>query len=186
MIPPGVLTTTTTRGNQEAVTCGLDFKVVLENYLFLRLYSIDFDTALAGVRLLRQHTGSDLQTPLIRDIAVTYARPFSENRGVEQAKHCLRIKYVPKNARALHKTLISLRNKQFAHTDIEFRAPKVVRWGTTENPWYPMSFRSFDSSLLVRRLSEIETLIEGVSVKVKEEMRILENLFGDQRGLPGG
>ena len=92
-----------------------------EKYCFLRLYSIDLDTALHTIKVLRRYKRPDVRYPLLRDIAVTYAHPFSGNEGdhIHNDRLSSR-KHVPKHLRKLHDELIRLRQEQFAHTDLKF------------------------------------------------------------------
>lgn len=141
-----------------------------ETYGFLRLYSIDLDTTVKAIPVLRRYKRGDVQVALLRDIAVTYARPFSINRGILIPRHQLSLIHVPKSARAIHKELIDLRNSQFAHTDLRFHDPKVANFGTKQKPWYPMSFKCFDYRRLLDRLSEVEALVKAVEKSVNAEI----------------
>jgi len=148
-----------------------------ESYCFLRLYSIDFNTAAHAIVTLKRYRKADVQVALLRDIAVTYARPFSFNRGNEHAKHQLSLEHVPRAARDLHRRLLELRNSQFAHTDLKFLNPKVARFGTREKPWYPMSFKSVDYLGLLRQLPAIKALIQAIEESVNAEVRTYEQRF---------
>ncbi len=148
-----------------------------ETYCFLRLYSIDLDTAANTIPVLRRYKRGDVQVALLRDFAVTYARPFSVNRGNRIPKHQLSVTHVPRSARALHKELIDLRNSQLAHTDLTFHDPKVARFGTKQKPWYAMSFKSFDYRRLLGRLAEIEALVRTVEQSVNAEVQRYEERF---------
>ena len=160
-----------------AVTCATQFgltqaldarmkPIEFETYCFLRLYSVDLDTALKAIPVLRRYRRGDVQVALLRDIAVTYARPFSLNRGKLINKHQLPIKHVPLKFRPLHARLIQLRNSQFAHSDLKFHNPKVANLGTSSNPLYAMSLKSFDYGLLLRELPDISQLIKSVANSV--------------------
>lgn len=146
-----------------------------EAYRFLRLYSIDLDTAVKAIRLLRRYKRDDVQAALLRDAAVIYSRPFSGNRGILIPIHRLSLNHVPKDSRLMHKELIDLRNSQVAHTDLRFHGPKVARWGTTQKPWYPMSFKSFDHRRLLNRLSKMEALFRAVEKSVNAEVKQYED-----------
>lgn len=152
-------------------------KAEFENYCFLRLYASDLNTAIHAIATLKRYRKADVQVALLRDIAVTYARPFSINRGNEHRKHNLDPKHVPSHAMALHEHLLKLRNSQFAHTDLTFHNPKVAKFGTKENPWYPMSLKSFDYRGLLRRVPEIRALIKAVEENLKTEIRRYEQRF---------
>ena len=47
-------------------------------------------------------------------IVTLYGRPFSDNKRIGKIDH----KIVPEEFKSLHSTLIELRNKAFAHTDV--------------------------------------------------------------------
>lgn len=155
------------RGHMDAVT--------FERYCFLRLYAIDLDTALHTVKILRRYKCADVQYPLLRDIAVTYARPFSGNDGEHISRHCLSSrKHIPKVMRELHTELLRLRKEQFAHTDLKFYRPKVAKFHGKTNPWFPMSFKGYDYGALLKRLPQIETLIRAVESSVQAEIASYE------------
>jgi len=81
-----------------------------ELYYFLRMYSIDLDTALHTVKMLRRYKRPDIQSVLLRDVAVCYIRPFSGNKGEHTSSHILRSSmHVPKSMRQLHRELYDLR-----------------------------------------------------------------------------
>jgi hypothetical protein len=134
-----------------------------EKYCFFRLYSIDLDTALHTIRVMRRYKRQDVLVPLLRDVAVTYARPFSVNRGKEISKHQISSKsHVPKPNRPLHDELVRLRMEQFAHTDLQYYRPRVAKFSGRTKPWYPMSFKGYDYAGLLGRIAEIEELIVAV------------------------
>lgn len=142
-----------------------------EKYSFLRLYAIDLDTALYTIKTLRRYKRTDVQYPLLRDIAVTYVRPFSGNKGESGAKDQLSSrKYVPKPMISLHKELVRVRMEQFAHTDLKFYHPKVTKFRDAPNPWFPMALKSYDYGILLKQLSKIEELVRAVESNVQAEI----------------
>lgn len=146
-----------------------------ERYCFLRLYAIDLDTALHTIKVLRSCKRADVQHPLLRDIAVTYARPFSGNKGEKIRKHELSSKsHVPKTARKLHNELVRLRMEQLAHTDIKFYRPKVAKLKNAGKPWFPMSFKGYDYEGLLGQISEIEELVREVERSIQSELASYE------------
>ncbi|RYG88452.1 MAG: hypothetical protein EON58_19980 [Alphaproteobacteria bacterium] len=137
-----------------------------EQYCFLRLYSVDLDTAAKAIPILRRYRRNDVRFALLRDIAVIYSRPFSVNRGKLIKKHVLSLKHVPSSLRPLHDRLLKLRNTQFAHTDLDFNSPKVMRLGTEGRPIYAMSLKSVDYAQLLTHDSDISRLINAVAASV--------------------
>jgi len=148
-----------------------------EKYCFLRLHSIDMDTAYHTIKMIKRYKRDDIKVALLRDIAVTYARPFTGNKGIKISKHFLSESHVPKQFKSLHKKLLELRNRQFAHTDFRFHKPKVMRWSGDTGKAYPMSFKSFDYLGLLRQLPEIEKLIKAVESSINKEAKQYESCF---------
>jgi len=148
-----------------------------EKYQFLRLYSIDLDTALHTFRVLKRYRRDDVRFIILRDIAIAYARPFSANKGNFIPTDTLQQKHVPPASRALHKELLRLRNEQFAHTDLKFYNPKVARFGSETKKWYPMSFKGYDYNALLQQIDEIEHLIRAVEQSVNAEITKCEHAF---------
>jgi len=148
-----------------------------ETYYFLRLYSIDFNAAANTARMIKRYKRGDVVSALLRELAVSYARPFSVNKGKLFPKHQLSLVYVPKASRSLHSELLELRQHQFAHTDLNFHSPKISRLITKGEPIYPMSFKSFDYQALLRQLPAIETLINEVALNVNAKIKQYEQGF---------
>jgi hypothetical protein len=153
-------------------------KVAFERYCFLRLYSIDLDTALQSIKVIRRYKRADVLYPLLRDIAVTYARPFSGNNGEHIRSHTLSLRnHVPSLSRGLHNELIRLRMQQFAHTDIKFYRPKVAKFQGAKAPWFPMAFKGYDYGALLGQLTQIEELIREVGQSIRSELASFERNF---------
>lgn len=149
-----------------------------EQYLFLRLYAIDLNTALGTIKVLRRYEANEVKYPLLRDITVTYARPFSMNKGDKITKHVLSAKkYVPKNMKSLHEELLSVRMQQFAHTDLNYYGPTLAKFTGKPRSTFPMALRGHDYAKLLRTLPEIEKLIKAVEYNIHAELRINEEAF---------
>ena len=150
---------------------------ISEQYYFLRLYSIDMNTAREAIKVLRRYRKKDVQYALLRDITVTYARPFSTNKGDTIKKHKLKMKHVPKNMRELHNELLRVRMQQFAHTDLTYYNPKLARFSTKPKSPVVMAFKGYDYARLLRKLPDIEKLIKAVEYSIHKELREYERNF---------
>lgn len=134
-----------------------------EQYLFYRLYSNDLVLALSTIRILKRYRRNDVLCALLRDIVVSYVRPFSTNQG-KRGKHILRTKnIVPATMLSLHEELVNLRMRQFAHTDMIEHDPKTVLWAGGA---YYMSFKAVDYDTLLSKINDIERLVRAVAVSV--------------------
>lgn len=137
-------------------------KNILEKYKFLRLYDMDFESALWTLKVLRRYKKKDVRYALIRDVIVTYSRPFTESKGFDIGKDFCSVKFDSNDMEKLHDDLLRLRKKLFAHTDLTFKNPKVTNWSTDTCKRFPMSFKGFDYKTLEDKLPEIKRLIECV------------------------
>lgn len=141
------------------------------------MYSIDLNTALHSIKVLRRYKRPDVQYALLRDLTVTYVRPFSGNK-VDQGnkrKHMLTTKKrVPKHLLPLHKELERLRMQQFAHTDLSYYKPRAVGISFVPSGAYGMSFKGYDYAALLRKLPQIEELIRAVEKSVNAEIAVYE------------
>ena len=149
----------------------------LEKYYFYRLYSIDFDSTKHALRVLKRYSCKDVRYCLLRDIVVSYVRPFSINKGKNIPKHTLTKKVVPKELHPLHDELVDLRNQLFAHTDYEYIRPKAANFSTPTRKWSPMSFRAFDYNKIDSRIAEIEFLVAEVEKNLQDKINKIEATF---------
>ena len=150
-----------------------------ENYRFLRLYSIDLEMARQSCDLIARQDALDVRYCLLRDLVVSYARPFSSNRGRVFKRHRLeKGEVVPIAMRPLHAELLALRDQAFAHTDHDFRNPQIARWPRSSGgATYGMSFRNPAYDTLIVRLQEIRDLATAVEQRVNALARDFELTF---------
>ena len=148
----------------------------LEKYAFLRLYEHDLEMALQTLKVFRRCRNQEVKCALLRDITVTYCRPFSESKGNNFKKHHFNLnKFESETMKNLHEKIIGLRNSLFAHTDLHFKNPKIANWSTDEKKWFPMSFTGFDYTQLEDKISEIELLIKYSRQQLLIKMKKLED-----------
>ena len=145
-----------------------------EHYKFYRLYDMDFDSALHTLKILKRYKRLDIRNALLRDITVTYARPFFGNKGDNISNHILSLKFIPSRQRNLHNELMNLRKQLFAHTDLTYRNPRIANWSSGQRRWFPMSFRGYDYSSLDKRMDEIESLISSVQDELRKKIKEIE------------
>lgn len=149
-----------------------------ENYRFLRLYSIDLEMAKQSCDLLARQDALELRYCILRDLVVTYSRPFSKNRGQVFSRHRLEDEVVPIAMQPLHAELLTLRDQAFAHTDHDFRSPQIARWPRSSGgATYAMSFRNPVYDKLNMRLQEIRDLVVAVEQRVNAMARDFELTF---------
>jgi hypothetical protein len=143
-------------------------------YRFYRLFSVDLDTARYSLRMLRRYRRSDIRFCILRDLIVSYARPFSGNKGPSGGGHSLSLKYVPAEYRPLHNELLDLRMQVFAHTDFAYHDPRLSKWDTDQGPIFPMSLRRPGYEGLLSRTKRIRELVDFVDAELQKTLRALE------------
>lgn len=151
-----------------------------EDYLFLRLYSMDLDMARHSLGVLDQVVAAEIRYCIHRDIVVTYARPFSGNKGTGKKKHQLQMLMpgiIPEKHQSLHAKLMRFRNQLFAHTDIGAYKPKPMKWEVEDSTTFPMTFWGLDYNVLEEQLAEIRDLAEAVESAINAEIGRIESDF---------
>ena len=103
---------------------------LIEQYKFYRLYRMDFEEAIRTLKMMKRYKKKDIRFALLRSFVISYACPFSGNKGKLTKNHILPKKFVPQVKRKLHQELVDLRMQLFAHTDLSFLDPKVANWST--------------------------------------------------------
>ena len=105
-------------------------------YRRLRLFSIDMDGVRHGLRLLRRYRRNDVRFALLRDVVITYSRPFVATKSPRGGKFTFSLRYVPRGHRSMHLELVRVRNTLFAHSDLQTHQPQLLEEppGATERP----------------------------------------------------
>lgn len=156
------------------------------DYLFLRIYSIDLQTAIQALAALDRSEDPGIRMCITRDIIVTYCRPFAGNRGVapERLRHRLDEVLpgvVPERHRALHLELKVMRNTLFAHSDLDAYQPRVAKREGKGGPEFPMSFKGLYYEDLNGRIPSLRDLVESVEIVVNNEIRKFNSTLGSGR-----
>src|SRR5690348_6747188 len=136
--------------------------IIEEKYTFYRLCHIDFTEAINSLKMLSKYEHPYIKFVLLRDIIISYARPYSKTKGVFTPEHRLKAKgLVPRQLKSLHQTLLGLRNKIIAHTDLIARNPQVVNWSSDVQKYFPMSFKNYTNEYndLIKNSHKLDVLI---------------------------
>jgi len=143
-----------------------------EPYYFLRMYSVDFSTARAGIKVLKRYRRADVQYALLRDLIVAYVRPFSTNKGTQSKNVLSTKKHVPALMKPLHDELVRARMQQFAHTDLTYYSPTTMAFKGSNGEFhgFGMMFKGYDYAALLGKLPQIEKLICAVESSVNAEL----------------
>ena len=146
-----------------------------EWYVFLRLCEHDLDSARSSIRMIKCYREEGVKLALIRDVIISYARPFSKNRGRITEEHRLKDSFVPMEHKALHDDLLRFRDQVFAHTDIKAHDPTLGRWPAKSGYIYPIAFKNLSANLFANKLQEMSALIQEVHNAINAEEQIIES-----------
>ena len=99
-------------------------------------------------------------------IVTLYGRPFSDNKRIGKIDH----KIVPEEFKSLHSTLIELRNKAFAHTDVSRHLLGHGKMTEVRFVFDGRSAGNFSSGPIFEPVSlpHIKTLAERLAQHVKQ------------------
>jgi hypothetical protein len=138
-----------------------------EQYVLRHLSLIDMERAQKSLAKMQETEDPYIKEALFRDAVVSYVKPFSDNRGENQRKG-LRInqKGIPSKLKNAHKRLEDIRNKLFAHNDLEYQAAQFGP-GTS---FTVKGYESFYSDDLVKPLEE---LVLAMHQHLQQEMQKL-------------
>lgn len=105
-----------------------------------------------------------LKDALFRDAVVTYVKPFTSNKG-ENIKNGLRLneKGIPKDLKAAHKSLIDIRDKIFAHNDLEYQS-------ATFGPGSSFTVKGYEYFFSEDLLSPLNDLASTMHEHLRNEM----------------
>ncbi len=90
-----------------------------ELYAFFHLSLIDMERVAASLDKRCQTADTYLQEVLLRDAVVSYARPYSRNRGEINTSLRLGECFILESLKDCHSEIIECRNKLFAHNDLK-------------------------------------------------------------------
>ena len=122
-------------------------------------------------RTIKELEGDDKAHPVVWRAAyqmalVDYAKPYKESRGANKRSHRLRFPQTFSNAdRALHKTLLDLRDQFLAHSDLTIKDAKLHLVEVAGQP-YPLISSNTDPQL--PKLETVRKLIERTLLALDE------------------
>ena len=144
-----------------------------EQYVFYRLVSADLDEAYRSLEAIRRYKRGPTIMALIKNAIVSYARPFKRCNG-RYGRYSISPRFVPKNHLELHKLLMHHRDRIIAHTDIDVREPKLVRWDFGSTVAYPIQLKGSgyyyeDYLALVDEMKELIQSVKNAVLEAKKE-----------------
>ena len=100
-----------------------------EKYVFYNLAVADLNEASGCLNAIKQYKRGLTSTTMVKNAIIAYSRPFTKCRGIYNKMHRLPIEVVPENHRDLHNKVLHYRDCIIAHTDLDFKNPKLVKYG---------------------------------------------------------
>ncbi len=148
---------------------------IIEYYAFMRLADSDLDSALRSIKSLRRVKHPDSVSAIVRDSLVSYARPFTGNRGVVKKRNLRLIEsLVPDELKTSHEKVMNIRDQIVAHTDVSYRKPIVGEFKGKSSKLYPISYKAFYYEDILKLPKILEPLIMMVGKNLWDEIQRYE------------
>lgn len=148
---------------------------ILEYYAFMRLADNDLLAARRSLDSLKRVKHPDSVCAIIRDSLISYARPFTANRGIVKKRNLrLMESVVPDSLKESHKKVMEIRDQVVAHTDVCFRKPMVGEIKGKSSRLYPISYKAFFYDDILRLPTLLEPLITKVGKNLWNEIHKYE------------
>ena len=104
-----------------------------DKYIFYVNFATEYiNRAKHSLDLIEKYKGtSELRMPLLRDVIIAYAAPFTKNRGRISNMFRLKENLIPHSLMPVHKKVCADRDQVIGHCDIGARNPRVNLIGTS-------------------------------------------------------
>jgi hypothetical protein len=146
-----------------------------ERYVFYRLSLVDMDSALRSLSYLPSAADSHIKRILIRDAAVSYMRPFSDNKGIYQESGLVVPEsLVPGALREAHRNVKKYRDKLFAHMDLDYQNPHLESFVIDGQKHFPFTVRGYEGYELGDLAESLERLADTVKKILHKEIKDIE------------
>lgn len=139
-----------------------------EKYVFRHLSLIDMERVKKSLEIMNVTTDDYIKEAMFRDAVISYAKPFSGNRG-ENIKKRLRInqKGIPAELRDAHLELIDIRNKLFAHNDLVYQKADF-------GPGTSFTVKGYEKVFVSHLLQPLLKLADTIHSKLMKELDSIE------------
>jgi len=146
-----------------------------ERYVLSHLSLIDMDRVSRSIDFLSTTVDEHLREALFRDAVVSYAKPFSDNRGVF-TKRGLRIsdKNIPSDLKAAHLAIIRLRDKLFAHMDLDVQTPELNHFEINGEMHHPFTVAGYGKVFTDDLVEPLRNLAGAVHAHLMRELHSME------------
>ena len=146
-----------------------------ERYVLSHLSLIDMERASRSIEYLATTVDDHLREALFRDAVVSYAKPFSDNRGVFTKKG-LRIseKGIPQELKVVHLEVIRVRDKLFAHIDLDVQNPELTHFEINGEMHHPFSVTGYGKVFAEHLVEPLGKLARAVHAHLMQELRSIE------------
>lgn len=139
-----------------------------EKYVFRHLSLIDMERTWKSLEKMEDVNDDHIKDALFRDAIVSYVKPFSDNRGQNQ-RNGLRVsqKGIPSELKDTHKEIVGIRNRLFAHNDLEYQDPEF-------GPGTSFSVKGYEKVFLGHLVEPLIMLSKIIHGKLMNEMDLIE------------
>jgi hypothetical protein len=149
-----------------------------EQYKFHKLAGYDLQNAELALERIPTCNDRFIQHALIKDAVISYAKPFFNSQGTYRNNYQLSSKFVSKEFKDLHKTILSSRKEVFVHTDLTARTLEIARIKGKIEYMYIVSVHGLSPDEFLPLIPKMKELVKSVRDKNNQAMiEIQRNVF---------
>ncbi len=163
-----------------------NFRLEAEQLQAYSLFDRDFSLAQSAIQVLKHfrklHPEQSqimerLTSAMLSEAFVSYSRPWLQSKGIVKKIHQLdHKKYVPKHLMSVHETMLDIRHREIAHTDLGMKNPRLDRYVTRQGqPVFPVGYHSTDYEHMFLQIGLIDELLVHVRGLMSSKLLELTN-----------
>ena len=148
-----------------------------DKYVLHLLALVDMDSARQSLDHLDQVNDEHLRCVLFRDAVICYAKPFSDNKGLQTKNLKISEKGIPKELKSAHREIIDLRNKLFAHMDLDKQNPKIEQYELNGENHISVNVVGYSKIYPEHLIDPLKRLSQAVKLYTVNEISNMRSLF---------
>lgn len=145
-----------------------------QRYVFHHLTLIDMGRASMSLKYMSETRDAHIRGALFRDAVISYAKPFSSNKDLS-GKPGLRMtdSFIPAPLNTAHREVLNLRNKLFAHLDLDHQAPQVSVYQIDGYSRVTFSVTGYQRVFAEHLVEPLATLVQKAHTHCLSELKII-------------
>jgi hypothetical protein len=150
-----------------------------DKYVLHCLALVDMDNAGQSLDHLDHINDEYLRCVLFRDAVICYAKPFSDNKGLQIKNLKISERAIPRELKSAHREIIGLRNKLFAHMDLDKQKPKIDPYELNGEKHVSVNVVGYSKIYPEHLIDPLKQLSQAVKRYIVNELFALQSHFNN-------